>query len=222
MGELLREPGRALRVGTVVTDRALIANHGRAAHGAGGRHVELSLGPGPALGNGAHDLRNDVARLLQHDPVADPEILAPHFVEVVERGTRHRGSGHLCRPHVRHRRQRPGPADIRNDVLQDCFDLLRWELVRDRPTRRPRDHPEPGLLVVAIDLDDHAVRLVRQVVPLLTPGLQEGDHAVDVEALGAVRVYRKAQCREPGQGFGLAGDRRATVGPVFDQLVRPR
>ena len=53
------------------------------------------------------------------------------------------------------------------------LDLLRRELVGDRPARRPRDHAEPRLLVEAIDLDHDPVGLVRQLVPRFLPLLEE-------------------------------------------------
>ena len=80
------------------------------------------------------------------------------------------------------RRQRPGPTDVRDDVLDERLDLLRRELVGDGPARRPADHAEPVLLVEAIHLDDDAVGLVRQRVAGLAPALGEGDDALDVEA----------------------------------------
>ena len=77
------------------------------------------------------------------------------------------------------------------------LDLLGRELERDRPARRAADHPEPRLLVEAVDLDDDAVGLVRQVVALLAPALGEVDHALDVEAGLALRVDREAERLEP-------------------------
>ena len=78
-------------------------------------------------------------------------------------------------------RQRPGPADVRDDVLDEGLDLLGRELEGDRPARRPADHPEPRLLVEPVDLDHDAVGLVRQLVALLAPALGEVDDAFDVE-----------------------------------------
>ena len=60
-------------------------------------------------------------------------------------------------------RQRPGPPDVRDDVLDERLDLLGRELEGDRPARRPADHPETRLLVEPVDLDDDAVGLVREV-----------------------------------------------------------
>ena len=134
-----------------------------------------------ALDDRPDDLGDDVAGLLEDDPVADADVLAPDLVEVVEGGPRDGRAGDLDRRQVGDRRERPGPPDVRDDVLDDGLDLLRRELVGDRPARRPADHAQPLLLVDPVDLDDDAVGLVRQVVARLAPALGEGDDALDVE-----------------------------------------
>ena len=133
---------------------------------------------------------------------------------------------------VRDRGQRPGPPDVRDDVLDDRLDLLRRELVGDRPAWRPADHPEARLLVEAVDLDHHAVRLVRQVVALLAPRLGERDHALDVEPGLTIGVDREAErvepcrapptgCRRParprraGTARSSAGDPRSPAGSFW-------
>ncbi len=152
--------------------------------------------------------------------VADPDVLAADLVEVVERGPRDRRAGDVRRPQVSHRRQGPGPADVGDDVLDDRLDLLGRELVRDRPARRPADHPEPVLLVEPVDLDDHAVGLVREPVALVAPRLGEGDDALDVEVGLVVRVDREAEGGQPPQRGRLA--RHGLRPALLDQLVGPR
>ncbi len=120
-------------------------------------------------GERPNDLRDDVAGLLEDHVIADPDVLAPDLVEVVERGPGDGRAGDLRRPEVGDRRQRPGPPDVRDDVLDDRLDLLRRELVGDRPARGPADDPEPLLLVEPVDLDDDAVGLVRELVALVAP-----------------------------------------------------
>ena len=181
MAELLRQPRRAARVRAVDADRALVLDDRRAADRAGRRHLVLALRAGPPLDDRPDDLGDDVAGLLEDDPVADPDVLAPDLVEVVEGRPRDGRAGDLDRRHVRDRRQRPGPADVRDDVLDERLDLLGRELEGDRPARRPADHPEPRLLVEPVDLDHDAVGLVREVVALLAPALGEVDDALDVE-----------------------------------------
>ena len=217
MAELLADPRRAARVRAVDPDGALVLDDRRVADRAALGHHELALGAGPSLDERANDLGDDVAGLLEDDPVADPDVLAPDLVEVVEGRPRDRRARDLDRRHVRDRRQRPGPTDVRDDVLDERLDLLGRELEGDRPARRPADHPEPGLLVEPIDLDDDAVGLVREVVARLAPALGEVDDALDVESRLVVRVDREAERRETRQRLGLGRHGLA----VLDQLVEP-
>ena len=196
-----------------MADGALVADDRRAADRARRRHLELALGAGPLLDERPHDLGDHVAGLLEDHVVADPDVLAAHLVEVVEGGPGDGRAGDLDRAQVRHRRERPGPADVRHDVLDHGLDLLGRELVGDRPARRPADHAQPLLLVEPVDLDDDAVGLVRQVVARLAPALEEREHAVDVEARLAVRVDREAQRLEPVEGVRLAGPTAAPRSP---------
>ena len=53
--------------------------------------------------------------------------------------------------------------------------------------------PEARLEVEAVDLDDDAVGLVRQLVAGLAPALRERDDAVHVEVGGVVRLDREAE-----------------------------
>src|SRR5579862_2173357 len=212
------DTSRAGRVRAVVADRALVAHDRRAADRARHRHLVLPLGTRAPLDERPDDLRDDVAGLLEDDGVADPDVLAPDLVEVVERRPGDGRAGDLHRAEMRDGGQRPGPSDVRNDVLEMRLDLLRRELVGDRPAWRPGHDPEPLLVVEAIDLDDDAVGLVRQVVAGLAPALGEGDHALDVEAGVVVRIHDEADRLEARQRGRLAVDAAPVV---LEELVRP-
>ena len=217
MAEFLADPRRADEVRAVDPDGALVLDDRRVADRTALGHGVLALGAGPAIDDGPDDLRDDVAGLLEDHPVADPDVLAPDLVEVVEGRSRDRRAGDLDRGHVGDRRQRPRPPDVRDDVLDERLDLFGRELEGDGPAGRPADHAETGLLVEPVDLDDDAVGLVRQGVASLAPALGERDDALDVEVRLAVGVDREA---EPGQS--LEGGRlcRDDLG-VLDQLVEP-
>ena len=206
--ELLGHPGRAGGVRAVVADRALVADDRRVADRAALRHVPFPLGARPPLDDRPDDLRDDVAGLLEDDVVADPDVLAAELVEVVEGRPGDGRSGDLDGGQVGHRRERAGPPDVGDDVLEDRLDLLRRELEGDRPARGAADHPEPLLLVEPVDLDDDAVGLVREVVALLAPRLGERDDALDVEAGLAVRVDREAERLQAIERRRLAGESR--------------
>ena len=90
---------------------------------------------------------------------------------------------------LRERRQRPGPADIDANRLDDRRRLLSRELVRDRPARRAGDEAEPLLQPQIIDLVDDAVDVIAERRPLLF------DRAI-------VREHLRGRVAELGQGIG--------------------
>ncbi len=87
---------RAAQVGVALLRRG----QRRAAHGAVGRHHELALGAVAQLDDRTEDLGDDVARLAQHDGVADQHALRLHHVLIVERRL----------AHYRTRRREPAPS----------------------------------------------------------------------------------------------------------------
>ena len=213
----LGQPRGTALVGAIDPDRALVLDDGRSADRAVRRHLELALRTGPPLHQRSDDLRDHVPGLLENDPVADPDVLAAHLVEVVECGPRNGGPRDLDRRHVGDRCEGPRPPDVRHDGLDERLDLLRRELEGDRPARGTADHPEPSLLVKSVDLDDDTIGLVRKSVTGLTPALGEGDDTLDVETGLVLWVDREADRCEAPERDGLGID-----GPiVIDQLVEP-
>src|SRR3972149_2543224 len=67
-------------------------------HGRARRHPERAPGAGTPHRQRARHLGDDVAGLLEHDVVADADVLAAHLVEVVQRGPGDRRAGGLRRP----------------------------------------------------------------------------------------------------------------------------
>ena len=149
--------------------------------------------------------------------VADAHVLAAHLVEVVERRAGDGRTGHDDRRQVRHGRQRPRPTDVRDDVLDHGLDLLGRVLVGDRPARSARHHPQSTLQLERVDLQDDAVRSVRQIVARLVPAVDECGHAVYVQIAGVIGLDREAERLHPRKGLRLAGCRA-----VLDQDVEPR
>src|SRR5436190_1652948 len=74
----------------------------------------------------------------------------------------------------RERRRLSGTPDRHHDLLELRGALLGRELVRDGPARRLRREAELRTQPQVVDLHDHAVDLVRQVVPMLLPVLAVG------------------------------------------------
>ena len=82
------------RVGAAQIDVALLGGRERgAACGAVRRHHELAFGAVAQLDDRAEHLRDHIARLAQHDGVADEHALRLHDVLVVQGGLPHRGAG---------------------------------------------------------------------------------------------------------------------------------
>ena len=116
-------------------------------------------------------------RMTTRSPISTP--LRAHLVGVVQRGERHRGLRDHHRLHERERGDPAGAADVDPDVEELGGDLLRRVLERDRPPRRARRGAQPPLQRHLVDLDDHAVDLVLDVVAVLAPVLGVRDDLVD-------------------------------------------
>ena len=63
----------------------------------------------------------------------------------------------------------PVRPDVDGDLLQLGHRRRRRELERDRPARLAADHAEPPLGLDVVDLHDHAVDLVVEVLAPLLP-----------------------------------------------------
>ena len=143
--------------------------HRLAANGTPLRHLESLLVAGAVVGDGPDDLRDHIPRPLDYHGVPNKNALILYVVLVVERGP---GDGHppdVYRRKYRLRRQRPGPADVNNDVLQLCPAGERLELVRYRPPRGFGDRTQRLLLLAGVYFHYHAVDLVPDRLPLFSP-----------------------------------------------------
>ncbi len=108
------------------------------------------------------DLRDDIARTLDHDGVADAHILADNLVLVVQRGVRYNDAAHGDGFQLGHRGQRAGAADLDFDGIELGGRLFRREFVRDGPTRCARDLTQPFLPVEPVDLVDDPVNVIAE------------------------------------------------------------
>ena len=126
-----------------------------------GVHVRLRI-LRPPFGYHGNDLRDHVAGALQHDGVADADVLAGDLVLVVQRRVLHQHAADIHRLEPRDRRQRAGAADLDADVLQHGHRLFGGELPGDRPARRAADEAEPALQRQVVELVDHAVDVVAE------------------------------------------------------------
>src|SRR5581483_2719069 len=124
-----------------------------------------------------HHLRDDVARALDDDRVADTDIAALadllavaantfDVILVVQGRVLHDHPAHSHGLELRRRRERSRAPDSDRDAFHDCGGTLSREFVRDRPARIAADIAEPLLPIDAVHFVDDAVDVV---VELRTP-----------------------------------------------------
>jgi hypothetical protein len=82
VAEALDDLGRTERVRAAVADLALVLDDLGMTDRTGRGHLPDPLCTRPPLHEGTDDLRDHVAGLLEDDLIADPDVLAPHLVEV--------------------------------------------------------------------------------------------------------------------------------------------
>ena len=126
---------RAVRVRAACHDLALLALGARPTYRARRRHLPRHLVAIAGIHDRAHDLGDHVACALEDDRVADPQVLAPDLVDVVERCVAHGRATHEHRGDVGDRGHGTGPAHVHLDRLELRGDLLGRELVGGRPAR---------------------------------------------------------------------------------------
>ncbi len=182
-----------------------------------GRELELALVAGAQVGHRGHDFGDDVPGLAQHDHVADEHALALHFTAVVQGGHLHRGTADLGRLHHPERRHPAGAAHVDLDVQQPGGHFLRRVLVGHGPARCARGGAERALGVQPVQLDHHAVDLVRRIVPVL------GVEADVLVHRGQVRhdldpvAGRQAPCAQAVVPAGLGLGRALAAGETLHQ-----
>ncbi len=175
----MQRDARALLAG-----RGFLANHGgfQRARAFGREFVGLGV-LRPLVGDDAHHLRDHVAGALDHDCVADPDVLALDLVLIVQGDVLHDHAADADRLELADRRERAGAADLDLDVAQHGGRLLGGEFMRDRPARRARHEAEPLLPVEPVDLVDDAVDVVVELGALLLDLLMEGEQLFDALAV---------------------------------------
>ena len=83
--------------------------------------------------------------------------------------------------------------------------FLRREFMRQRKARRARHEAERVLLVAPVDLVDHAVDVVRQVLALLADAVKEAQQALRALHHRPFAVHRQAEFLVPVEQFAVRG-----------------
>ena len=171
-----------------------LAQRRRAADGTGlpGRR-RASHPPARLSSDDLEDLRNDVARALHHDRVADAHVLAGDLVLVVQGGVGDDDAADRDGLELGDRGQRAGAPDLDLDRLEHGRRPLGGELVRDRPARAARDEAEPLLQREIVDLVDDAVDVVAEVCALSLDRAVVREHFRRRTAEACQRIGRQAE-----------------------------
>ena len=111
--------------------------------------------------------------------------------------------GELDRLEDGDRRQGAGAADLDDDVVDPGRGLPGGELVGNGPARGLGRRPQGLPLVGRVDLDDDAVGLEVERVPLLRPFAVIGEDVVDRRAAAGVGIRLEAELPHPGQALPL-------------------
>ena len=114
------------------------------------------------VGEDAHDFGNDFARLLDHDPVADPHVEASNLVVVVQGGAFNGGAGEKDRLEFGHWGKRAGAAHLDRDGLQFCFGLVGRVFKGHAPAGRFGGGAQALAQRDGVEFDHGAVGLVRE------------------------------------------------------------
>ncbi len=154
-----------------------------------------------------HDLGDDVARLAHHDEVARAHVLDGHLVLVVQRRHADRRTAHEDRLQPGEGRRPPGAPDGDHDVEEPGRPLLGRELERDGPPGCPRRGTEHLMKGELVDLGDHAVDLISEVVARLGQLVAARHHRRHADDPPGVGAHGKAGLGQLRQRVGLRGRR---------------
>ena len=160
----------------------------------------------PARRHDVHHVWDHVAGALDQHRVADPNVLAPDLVLVVEADVADDHTGQLDGIELSARREDPGLADLHADRPDDGGRLARGEFERDRPARVVSRLAEPPLELERVDFHDRAVRLVRERVALGLEAAAVVDHGVDVGAACGPVARRASALPERLEHLPVPGD----------------
>jgi hypothetical protein len=182
-------------------------------------------------------LRDDIARPLHHDRIADPHILARDLVLIVHRDVLHHDAAPRHRLDMRDRSERAGATDIDGDALDLALDLFGGEFVSDRPARATRHETEPVLQIQPVHFVNDTVDVVAEtgagVLNLRVEskrffdGTNAPDQRIDRKAPGFERLQnlpmglaREFRCFAPMIGEETQGPARGDGGIELTQRTR--
>ena len=156
------QPRGARRV-LAAPDRLVFAAHERALASRAVRRHLPSIAAILTIGvHDTHDLRDDVARLLDDDAVAVTDVFAGNLVRVVQRCHRHRRAGDEHGLELGEWRDGPCATDVDAHADKRRFRLLRRKFIGDGPSRKFGRRPQPAAQRDVVELDHDTVGVERE------------------------------------------------------------
>jgi len=143
------------------------------------RHNKRGLGTGAFFGDSPHDLRYDLAGLLDDYLIADPDVFPLDLVSVVQSSTVYGSTREMYGREPGDRREYTGSADLYFDSFQNGFGLVWRKLIRYSPSGRFSGRAKRGLLRYFVDFDNHTVDLERILVASLLYSMTTFEHLLD-------------------------------------------
>ena len=199
-------------IGTPHCHLPLLAGHGGRADGTVLGHVEDFFGTVAFLRQHLHDRRDDIACLLDEDPVTDPQILARDLLLIVEGRTGDRAAGDSDRLEFGHRREYAAAADLDGDVEEAGRCLLRLVLVGDGPPGGLARGTEPRVLGDEIGLDDGAVGLEREASADLPEFADRRHHPLSIASSPVPGIHGQPPSGQASEEFLHRRGQRLSLG----------
>ena len=129
MRELLLYLCRAMQGYALDCNLAFFAHNAGAAGRAFFRQGNNLLVSAPLILHDHDDVRDDITSAFDENSIADPDILSPDLIPVVERGAGDRNPADLYRLKDRKRSDNPGPADTALNIPDYGLSLMGLEFV---------------------------------------------------------------------------------------------
>ena len=199
----LPRSGRAVDVGATDIDTVVVLHQRRATFGAVRRKLPGRKPPLPKVLLDSDHVRNHLARLLDHEHVADADVLAGDLVGVVEARPADGRAGKFHRFEVGHRRDRAAAAHLHADAGERGRGLVLLELPGDRPARTLGRGAQQPLLIEAVDLHDEAVDLEVERVKFFDEFGATLHKRVDRTKHLRTGGHREPSGHRPGEQVGL-------------------
>ncbi len=220
--EALFELGRTRETDAAVGGFALLSINRGAADGAALGHSKFLFLPAPLFLDHLYDVGNDVPGSLHHDRVANADVFPFDFIHVVQRRALDDNAANGDGFQAGYGSQGSGAPHLGLDIEDARSRLAGFEFISDRPARRAGNLSQPALQLQAVDLDHHAVDLVRK---LIAPSLHLFVIAKNFCQILATLVRRRFETPLPQrfEEFPLGGksDARNFAHPMTENIQRP-